>query len=228
MKYIVIGLGNYGMVVAVELTALGHEVIGVDILEDRVDEIKDKIATAFVVDATDETSVSVLPLNNVDAVIVAISEDFGASIRVTAKLKQHKVEHIYARAMDDLHKAVLEAFDIDRILTPEEDAAYSLVAQLNFGTKVDAFRVDPDYWVVKFTVPDKFVGQTVNDLKLEEEYHMKVITITRSGLVTNLLGLTVKEQTALSGPPVDSKLIAGDELVCYGKKADFQKLWKRK
>ena len=30
MKYIVIGLGNYGGKLAEELTVLGHEVIGVD------------------------------------------------------------------------------------------------------------------------------------------------------------------------------------------------------
>ena len=31
MKYIIIGLGNYGHVLAEELSALGHEVIGADI-----------------------------------------------------------------------------------------------------------------------------------------------------------------------------------------------------
>lgn len=226
MKYIVIGLGNYGTVLAVELAALGHEVIGVDVSGDRVDEIKDKVATAFVIDATDETSLSVLPLNNVDAVIVAISEDFGASIRVTAKLKQHNVKHIYARAMDDVHKAVLQAFDIDQILTPEEDAAYSLVAQLDFGTGMDIFHVDKAYWVAKFKVPAKFIGHSVGELNLEEEFNLKVITLTRSGQAVNFLGLTVKEQSVLTESPVDSKIAVGDELVCFGKKTDFQKLWK--
>lgn len=32
MKYIIIGLGNYGGVLAEELSVLGHEVIGVDTL----------------------------------------------------------------------------------------------------------------------------------------------------------------------------------------------------
>ena len=31
MKYIIIGLGNYGHVLAEEFSALGHEVIGADI-----------------------------------------------------------------------------------------------------------------------------------------------------------------------------------------------------
>ena len=90
MKYIIIGLGNYGHVLAEELSALGHEIIGADISESRVDSIKDKVATAFVIDATDEQSLSVLPLNSVDIVIVAIGENFGASIRVVALLKQKR------------------------------------------------------------------------------------------------------------------------------------------
>lgn len=61
---------------AEELSTLGHEVIGADLDEGRVDSIKDKIATAFVIDATDEQSLSVLPLNSVDMVIVAIGENF--------------------------------------------------------------------------------------------------------------------------------------------------------
>ena len=59
MKYIIIGLGNYGGVLAEELSVLGHEVIGVDTNEHRVDVLKDKIATSFIIDATDEQSLSV-------------------------------------------------------------------------------------------------------------------------------------------------------------------------
>ena len=50
MKYIIIGLGNYGGGLAEELMAIGHEVIGVDQNEGRVDNLKDKITTAFVLD----------------------------------------------------------------------------------------------------------------------------------------------------------------------------------
>ena len=150
MKYIIIGLGNYGHVLAEELSALGHEIIGADISESRVDSIKDKVATAFVIDATDEQSLSVLPLNSVDIVVVAIGENFGASVRVVALLKQKKVPRIFARAIDAVHKAVLEAFSLEKILTPEEDAARSLVQLLDFGATMEAFRIDQDYYVVKF------------------------------------------------------------------------------
>ena len=137
MKYIVIGLGNYGGMLAEELTVLGHEVFGVDVKEHHVDRLKDKIATAFVLDATDEMALSVLPLKSVDVVIVAIGEDLGASVRVVSLLKKNKVKHFYARALDDVHKTVLEAVSLDRILTPEQDAARMLVQLLELNAAVE-------------------------------------------------------------------------------------------
>ena len=97
MKYIIIGLGNYGGGLAEELMAIGHEVIGVDQNEGRVDNLKDKITTAFVLDATDELALETLPLREIDVVIVAIGENFGASVRVVALLKQKKVKRCRPR-----------------------------------------------------------------------------------------------------------------------------------
>ena len=226
MKYIIIGLGNYGHVLAEELSVLGHEVIGADISESRVDSIKDKVATAFVIDATDELSLAVLPLNSVDIVIVAIGENFGASIRVVALLKQKKVQHIYARAIDAVHRSLLEAFNLEKILTPEEDAARSLVQLLDFGTNMEAFRVDSEYYVVKFSVPEKFIGYFVNELNLDEEFHLKLIGLKRANRIENCLGISLTEHSIVNELPENDKIQEGDELVCYGKYRDFQKFWK--
>lgn len=226
MKYIIIGLGNYGRVLAEELSALGHEVIGADNIESRVESIKDKIATAFVIDATDEQSLSVLPLNSVDVVIVAIGENFGASIRVVALLKQKKVKHIYARSIDPVHRAVLEAFSLEKILTPEEDAARSLVQLLDFGTRMEAFRVDADYYVVKFLVPEKFVGYFVSELTLDAEFRLKLIALKRAKTIENCVGISLMERSVVNALPADDKIREGDELVCYGKYRDFQKFWR--
>lgn len=226
MKYIIIGLGNYGHVLAEELSALGHEVIGADIDEGRVDGIKNKIATAFVIDATEEQSLSVLPVNSVDIVIVAIGENFGASIRVVALLKQKQVQHIYARAIDGLHRSVLEAFSLEKILSPEEDAARSLVQLLDFGTRMETFRVDQEYYVVKFNVPEKFVGYYVNELNLDEEFRLKLLGLKRSSTIKNCLGISLTEHSIANELPEDAKIRPSDELVCYGKYSDFQKFWK--
>ena len=226
MKYIIIGLGNYGHVLAEELSALGHEVIGADVSVGRVDSLKEKIATAFVIDATDEQALSVLPLNSVDVGIVAIGENFGASIRVVALLKQKKVQHIYARAIDAVHRSVLEAFELERILTPEEDAARGLVQLLEFGADMETFRVAPDYYVVKFTVPDKFIGYYANELNLDKEFGLKMLALKRAETLKNCLGVSYVEHNVLNELPENDQIQAGDQLVCYGRYKDFQKFWK--
>ena len=149
-----------------------------------------------------------------------------ASVRVVALLKQKKVPRIFARAIDAVHKAVLEAFSLEKILTPEEDAARSLVQLLDFGATMEAFRIDQDYYVVKFTVPKKFVGYFVNELNMDEEFHLKLIALKRANKVTNCLGISLVEHKVVNELPEDAKIRPDDVLVCYGKYSDFQKLWK--
>ncbi|MCF8326647.1 MAG: NAD-binding protein, partial [Leadbetterella sp.] len=43
MKYIVVGLGNFGSTLAIRLTTMGHEVFGVDSRFEVVDQLKNKV-----------------------------------------------------------------------------------------------------------------------------------------------------------------------------------------
>lgn len=226
MKYIIIGLGNYGSVLAEELTGLGHEVIGVDRDELRVDLLKDKVATSFVIDASDEQALSVLPLHKVDVVIVTVGENLGASVRVVALLKKYKVKHIYARAIDDVHKSVLEAFGLDKILVPEQEAARMLVRRLELEAFVESFRIDTEYYVFKFGIPSKWVGMPLKDLDLEREYGITVISLIQGRIVVNNLGLSILKHQVPESFQLDIPLEADDKLVCYGLYKDFVRFWK--
>ena len=122
-----------------------------------------------------------------DVVIVAIGENFGASVRVVSLLKKNKVKHIYARALDDIHKSVLEAFSIDRVLTPEKDAACMLVRLLELNIEVESFQIDEEHFVFKFGIPRKLVGCQVNDLKEDEDFNLKLLALVRGKMVKNSL-----------------------------------------
>ena len=226
MKYLIIGLGHYGGILAEELTALGHEVVGVDKDELHVDRVKDKMVTSFVLDATDEAALSVLPVRNVDLVIVAIGDNFGASVRIVSLLKKNKAKHICARAVDDVHKAVLEAFSIDRILTPEQDAARMFAHSLELGTEVESFQVDEDNYVFKFRLPKKLEGYHVNDLNVEQEFGLKVISLVRGNKTCNCLGISIVEQHVANEFKENYELHTDDSLVCYGLYSSFIQFWK--
>ena len=226
MKYIIIGLGNYGGVLAEELSLLGNEVIGVDTDEHRVEMLKDKIAASFILDATEEQAMSLLPLKDVDIVIVAIGEDLGSSVRVVALLKKMKVKHIYARAVDEIHSTILEAFNLDCILTPEKVAARSLSQSLDLKVNVESFKVDDEHYVLKFKVPYLLVGYKLKDLQFEFEYNIKINALIEGEHGLNSLGMSVIKHQIASSIDQEYQLMDNDELVCYGLYKDFIRFWK--
>jgi len=226
MKCIIIGLGTYGRVLVDEMSALGHEVIAVDNDANRVERVKDMCDAAFQIEATEELALSVLPLKKVDVVIVAIGQNLGASVRVVALLKKLGVKHIYARANDNVHKNILQAFDIEKILIPEERAARSLVRQMELGVKTELFRVDNKHCVFKFNIPEQLIGMSPNDLHLDEKFHLKIIAIKKSNKVQNFIGIEYNDPEVVNVTNEAEPLEANDELVCYGKESDFRKLCK--
>lgn len=97
MKFLIIGLGIYGENLARDLTEMGHEVIGADNSQSSIESLKNYISTVYLIDSTEESQLAVLPLLNVDLVIVAIGENFGASIKTVALLKSRGKTHIRPR-----------------------------------------------------------------------------------------------------------------------------------
>lgn len=116
-------MGNFGKTLAQTLTDNGHEVIGVDQQTRNIEQIKDRIAFSYIMDATDPLALRSLPLADIDCTIVAIGQSMDQSLRTVAALKQLKVENIYARALDTTHQSILEAMNISKIFIPESYAA---------------------------------------------------------------------------------------------------------
>ena len=217
MKFLIIGLGIYGENLARDLTEMGHDVIGADICRSNVESLKNFISTVYLIDSTDENQLAVLPLLYVDLVIVAIGENFGASIKTVALLKKAGVKHIYARAIDTLHEAILSSFEIDRILTPEQRAAADLTHELELGSHVVSLRVDDDNVVVNFDVPDYLFGLEYKELsdKISRNYGLQLIAVSRPEESVNILGIK-RPALRLIKDISDVTAAAGDTVTIFG------------
>lgn len=227
MKYLVIGLGIYGSNLARDLTDMGHEVIGADRVASNVEAIKEYISTAYIMDASEEQSLSVLPLKSVDAVIVAIGENFGASVKTVALLKKMSVKRVFARAIDSLHQSILEGLSVDRILKPEQWAASNLVSELQLGAKVSTLTVTPASYIMKFTVPDYFIGLKYGELEMEKRFGLQLVAATRSTETSNLLGLKSHQEDTLDISDRMLDVHEGDTFICYGSGKDFRDMMRK-
>lgn len=228
MKYIVFGLGNFGSSLAQKLTEQGNEVIGIDTNMSKVDAFKEKISHTICMDATDEFTVSGLPLQETDIIIVAIGEDQGANLMTTALLKNFEVKRLISRAINPLHEKVLQAIGVDEIVHPEEETAERWAKKLCLSNVVDSFELNDDYSIIEAKVPADYVGKTVREVGFRREFNLLVLTIIKRVEVKSVLGKTKTENQIQGVASADNKLEDDDILVIYGSNKDLQVFLKQK
>ena len=222
MKFIIIGLGNYGSALAERLTSMGHEVIGVDSNTHRIEELKSKITSTISMDINEVHMLKVLPLKDADAVVVAIGENVGASILVSAELKQLKVNKLTSRAISTLHTTVLEAIGVDEVITPEKDSAEDFALQLDVKGYKDSYAISNQHRILSMTVPSIIVGQAVGELSLGDKFNIKLVTIIRKEYATNFLGAKSMTEKVVHPVGLGTVIEKEDTLVLFGDISNIQ------
>ncbi|QED38019.1 TrkA family potassium uptake protein [Antarcticibacterium arcticum] len=224
MKYIIIGLGNFGASLSQKLSEMGNEVIGVDNNMSRVENIKDKITHAVNLDATDISAVGKLPLKDTDIVIVGIGEDKGANIMATALMKQMRVKRLISRAVSPLQETVLEAMGVDEIIHPEEETAERWAKKLNLIGVIDSFEVTGEYSIVETEIPKEYDGLSLEEIGLKRKYNIIVLTTIKITQEKNSIG-SVKNVTQVQEvASAKTILYYGDIMVLYGNNRDIKNL----
>jgi trk system potassium uptake protein TrkA len=179
MNVVTIGLGNFGASLAKTLTAMGHDVIGVDKNNDKVDFYKDKIANTICLDATDPHTLRLLPLKEADVFVVCIGDDFGVSVMIAALLKKMGVKNIICRESSSIHLTVLNAIGIMNTINPEWESARILAQKLALTGIHNLFNISETLKIVDLSVPASLVGQRFYPVALREATHLKVIALKR-------------------------------------------------
>ena len=228
MKYLIVGLGNFGASLAEKLTSQGNEVIGIDTRMNKVDALKEKVSHTICMDATDEFTVTGLPLKDTDVVVVAIGEDQGANIMVTALFKNLEVKRLISRAINPLHEKVLKAIGVDEIVHPEEETAERWAKKLCLSGVVDSFELSDDFSIVEINLPPEYIGQKISEIGIRKKYNLLVLTTIKSSVVESSIGYSSKVHKVQGVASPDLILEKDDILVVYGSNKDIQMLLKKK
>ena len=124
----VISLGKFGIQLAISLSQKGYDVIAIDSSAERVDEIKELVNFAVVLDATDEKSMRSVNADTVDIAVVSMGTNVQSSLLTTALLQKLGVADIYVRSINQLQESILLSMGIptNRIINIEEEMGEQL------------------------------------------------------------------------------------------------------
>ncbi|QER39548.1 TrkA family potassium uptake protein [Acinetobacter suaedae] len=178
-QFAVIGLGSFGATVALELTKLNHDVIGIDTQKRNVENLADKITHAVIADATDEHVLDELNVQNCDAVVVAIGEDIEASILCVLSLKNLGIDKIWVKAKTKAHHTILSHLNINKIIHPEEDMGVRVAQALNYPMVSRYMALDDDHFIIKVPIKEKLHGINLSGL-MQLAPQVKLLLVKRN------------------------------------------------
>ena len=216
MKFIVLGLGNYGAALSSKLVILGHEVIGVDKKMELVEKVNHQINHAIAMDATSPDAIKGLPLRDVDAVINAIGEDEGVNIMTTALLVQNGVKRIICRVTSPLQQTVLEAMNIKEFVYPEGDSAERMDYNLDLKGVTDSFQISEKFKLIEIELPKRYEDKKISEIEFREKYTIQPVTVVRETENRNIFGSVRKTRVVQGVLSPDTVLRKGDKLLLFG------------
>lgn len=225
MKYCVIGLGIFGRHLCTHLASLGAEVLAIDPREENVAAVKDVVDAAVELDFTDPVPFAQFPVKEMDAVVIAIGDNFEASMMLTLRMQELGAKKIICRVLSPMHERLLKLLKVDRLVVPEEFAARGLAHSMMISGVVDGYDLGDGHVIIEATVPAGLIGKTLEQVALSfRKYRILLVTVKR--LVKHpILGkvlphsngdLDDDDRATLGVPKLDVEFQADDVLVLFG------------
>ena len=227
MKFIVIGLGQFGKALALSLAEEGHEVTVIDFSEEVVTEIKDQVAYALIGDAKDPRLLRELDITNDVTVFIAIGANFEASMLITAMLQEQGVKHIYVRVINKVHARLLNLMGVEGVIQPEIIAASQLARKFDNQSFLRHVEIDATHSLAEIKLPDSWAGQTLMDVMLRARYRLNLLTVRRGAAAVSEEEAATSDPLALPQAPVidfpEPTFVfeKGDLLILFGTEKDL-------
>lgn len=181
---LLIGLGRFGRNIAIQLTQLGHDVLGIDHDEDRVNNALEFVTDAQIGDSTNKAYLRSLGVNNFDVCFVTISNDFQSSLETTYLLKELGAKFVVARAERDGQELFLLRNGADKVVYPEKQVARWAAIRYSSDHLLEYIQLDDTHSIYEVTIPDEWIGKTILQLDVRRKYELTIVGIRENDVMS--------------------------------------------
>ena len=202
---LLIGLGHFGKHIAMKLNDLEHQILAVDLNEERIQEALPYVTEAQIGDSTNKEFLLSLGVRNFDVCIVTIGDDFQNSLETVWLLKELGAEKVIARASREMQEKFLLRNGADEVVYPEKQLASWMAIRCTSEHILEYVELDDDYAILELEVPQIWDGKTIVELDIRRRYGINVLGVRDHGK----LNMDIKPDMRLSAQ--QSILVVGHE-----------------
>lgn len=192
---LLVGVGRFGRHIAVQLTQLGHQVMAVDMSEERINDVLPFVTNAQIGDSTNAEFLRTLGIGNYDVCIVTISGNFQNSLETTSLLKELGAKCVVSRAERDVQAKFLLRNGADHVVYPEKQVAKWAAIRYSSNHIFDYVEIDDQHAIFEVEIPERWIGKSVGELDIRRKYGINILGIKRSGKTD----VSITPDTVLSG-----------------------------
>lgn len=207
---LLIGMGRFGKHIAMNLNQLGHQVMVVDNVEERIEDILPYVTSAQIGDSTNVGFLESLGIANFDVCIVAIGNNFQSSLETTSLLKELGAKLVVSRAARDVQAKFLLRNGADEVVYPEKQLAKWTAIRYSADHILDYIELDEGHAMFEIPVPRDWAGRTIGNIDIRKKYNINIMGIKKNG----------KLMLALSP---DTALESDQTMLVLGTTKDLQK-----
>jgi len=223
-QFAVIGLGAFGKKVAFTLSEKGANVIAIDKNRDSVEEIKEQVSAALVLDSTDEDAMKAAGIKDVDAAVVALGDNQEEAILITAILKKMGVSKIVARAINQLYAHVLKSVGADTVIVIEERMGEDLAKRLLSPEIYQHVVLTTGHSLVEMEARPEFIGKSLRQLDFRKTFRVNIIAIQKKIPSVNEEGKVTQKIEVNDVPGPEDRIEKGDILVVVGADDNIERM----
>ena len=178
---LLIGLGRFGKHIAIHLNHLKHQVMAVDIVEERVDNVLPYVTNAQIGDSTNPDFMESLGVRNFDVCIVAIGNHFQNSLETTSLLKELGARLVVSRAARDVQAKFLLRNGADEIVYPEKQLAKWTAIRYTADHVLDYIELDEEHAMFEIPVPGNWAGRTIGQIDIRKKFNINIMGVKKNG-----------------------------------------------
>ena len=215
-RFAVLGLGQFGTALSVDLAKLGCEVLAVDRSLPKVEAIRDKVTRACAADIRDRAALEELITSPYNAAVIAMGNSLEAAILATLHLKDLGIEEVWVEASTPDRAEVLKRVGATRVFSPERDMGRRVAQSLSNPNLIEFLPLTEGYGVVEVEAPSWLHGKTLAEVDLRRTMHLAVIAMRETDGTTRI------------APGGQAKIQQGSVLTLVGSDEHIRDFYERK
>ena len=202
---LIIGLGRFGKHIAMQLNQMGHEIMAVDLNEERVEKVLPFVTNAQIGDSTDAEFLKSLGIGNYDICFVTIGGSFQNSLVTSSLLKELGARLVISRAERDVHEKFLLRNGADKVVYPEKQVAKWASIRYADDHILDYMEVDASHAIFEVEIPYEWIGKTIGELDIRKKHNINILAVKNEG---GEIGVAISADTVLNDG--STLLVLGD------------------